>query len=133
MTTAPLGLTMENAQLATKVTKLIMVNAFCLRSEAQLTLVVKHGTGMLKNALNAHSDGFSIEMASALLLTIIALPGLLTANVPPAIQVMQLIMENVKFITFCVKQALLMEIALRVTLVMFFTANNVFLSLNWPT
>ena len=104
-----------------------------LKLKAPPTLAVKHGTGMLKNALNALTDGFSTEMASALLLTIIALPGLFTANVPPAIQVMQLIMENVKFITFCVKQALLMEIALRVTLVMFFTANNVFLSLNWPT
>ena len=63
MTTALPGLIMENAQPATKDTKLGMVPVSPLKLKAQPTLGVKRGIGMLKNVLNAHSDGFSVMMA----------------------------------------------------------------------
>ena len=103
-TTALPGLIMENAQPATKDTKLGMVPVSPLKLKAQPTLDARNGTGTIKNASNAHSDGFSAMMVSANKLMTTALPGLLTVNVPPATLDMQLIMENVRFITFSVKQ-----------------------------
>jgi hypothetical protein len=83
-TTALPGLIMENAQPATKDTKLKMVPVSPLKLEAQPTLDARNGTGTTKNVLNAHSDGFSTEKVSAHPSATTALPGLIMENAQPA-------------------------------------------------
>jgi hypothetical protein len=64
-TTALLGLIMENAQPATKDTKLGMVPVSPLKLKAQPTLDARNGTGTIKNVLNAHTDGLSTPLEFA--------------------------------------------------------------------
>jgi hypothetical protein len=98
-TTALPGLIMENAQPATKDTKLKMVPVSPLKLKAQPTLDARNGTGTTKNVLNAHTDGLSTEKVSAHPSVTTALPGLIMENALLATKVTKSRME----LAFCQK------------------------------
>ena len=82
-----LGVNMEHALLATKVTKLRMEHVFYQKSKVLQILAVLNGIGITKNVLPALKDGLSTLPESAHQLMIIVLIMTITEHVLHATQV----------------------------------------------